>query len=84
MSDSTGRVGDATFRQRFLDLACGFQPQLFYLFVIECVLLVLSLFSLLFVRSDSSYVILVVDLAFIAATIVPVGLIIYTCDRRYQ
>ena len=84
MSDPSDRIEAAPFHKRFLDLACAFQAQLFYLLVIESVLLVLVLFSLSFIeRGSSSYVILLVDVAFIAVTIVPVGLLIYVCSHRY-
>lgn len=83
MDRTTDYPDNSSFRERFGNLICSFQPQIFYVFVIESILLVLSLFSLLYVRPNtSSYTILQVDLILLGVTLPFFGLILYTCSRR--
>jgi hypothetical protein len=79
------RTDSASFRERFGDLVCGFQTQVFYLFVIQIVLLVLMLVSLLSLDPGSaSYAVLQLDFILMAITLTPTLLILYLCSRREE
>lgn len=78
-------VNEPSFLQRFGDLICSFRIQIFYLFVIQLVLLLLTLFSFVYVDpGSSSHVILYVDLAILLTTSTVVLSILYACYRREQ
>lgn len=83
MSDLTDTTRPPSVRERFGDLVCGFRTYLSYLLVLETVLLVLSLFSLLYVKPGTpAFVLLQMDFVLLAVTLVPTVLTLVLCDRR--
>lgn len=79
------RIDTASFRERFGDLICGFRTQVFYLFVLQTVLLVLMLVSLLSLDpGTASYAILQIDFILMGVTLTPTLLILYLCNRREE
>lgn len=79
----TERSHEPSFRERFIILLCTFQPQLYYLFVIEIILVVLLLFPLRFVSPGTTpFVILQLNFIVIGATLIPIGVILYVCIQR--
>lgn len=83
MDGITERDEPPSFRERMVGLLCSFQPQLFYLFVLQAVFMALALFALAFVDPDSvSYPILKIDLFIIGTTMLVTGLPLYYCNRR--
>jgi hypothetical protein len=83
VSDHTDPARAPSVRERFGDLVCGFRTYLAYLLVLETVLLVLSLFSFLYVEPDTAaFVLLQIDFILLAVTLVPTVLALVLCDRR--
>ena len=83
MDGITERNAKPSFRERVIDLICRFRSQVFYLFVIQIVLLTLLLVSLLALEpGTASYAVMQIDLIIFAITLTPTILILYGCDRR--
>lgn len=84
MNKATEQTGEAApLGERVRDTVCRFRGQLSQLFVLMVVLLVLSLFSLLFVDPGStSFVILQLDFIILGITLSVTGLVVYACRQR--
>jgi len=83
MDGTEDGVGEPSFRDRFGALVCSFRIQIFYLLVIQVVLLMLALFSFALVDpGTSSHVILYVDLAVLLTTTALVVGVLYVCRQR--
>lgn len=83
MDGITERNAKPSFRERVVDLICRFRSQVFHLFVIQVVLLMLLLVSLLFLEpGTASYAVMKIDFIIFVATLTPTVLILYGCNRR--
>ena len=72
-----------SFWERFSEIVCSFRTHVYYLFIVEIVLLSLMLFSLLFLESGTvAYAMLQIDFIIFVAALVPTVLILYGCRRR--
>lgn len=85
MDEITERARQSPFRERVRDRICNLRPQLFYLFVLLLPVLLLMLFSLLYLDPGSpSYVILMIDFIILIVTLVPLVAVLYLCSRQDQ
>lgn len=83
MDGITERSEGPSVRERLGDMICGFQTQVFYLFVIQVVLLVLLLLSVVYIEpGTASYAVLQLDFIALVVTLTPTVLILYACGRR--
>ena len=83
MDGISERTGQPSLWERIGDQICGFQPQIYYLFVLESVLLMLMLFSVLYVDPGSaSYIVVQINFILLGITLAPSLLILYTCSQR--
>ena len=83
MDGITERTEQPSLWERIGDQICSFQPQIFYLFVLESVLLMLMLFSVLYVDpGTASYIVVQINFILLAITLAPSLLILYACSQR--
>ena len=73
-------MGHVAWAKRLGEGICGFRPQLINLFILQAVLLALSLLSLLFTPEGTpSYAVLKLNFLIIGPTVVVSGALIYAC-----
>lgn len=79
MSENEAR----TFRERFEDQICRYQPVLYYLFVFQFIFLAMAVFSILHIDPNSpSYTILLIDFLILGTTLLTTTLVLSICNQR--
>jgi len=83
MGASAEQPEQPTFRERLGDVVCSLRTQIYYLFVVELLLLLLMLFSLAFLDpGTATYAILQIDFILFGITMIPIVAVLYGCRRR--
>lgn len=71
-----------SFKRRFFNIVCAYHPQLFYVMLLQIVLILMLTFSLFFIEPGTiSYTMIQLDFIILGLTSIPTLMLLYQCSQ---